>query len=123
MEEYCTDVLDSMKKYVIRIRTSGLDNRSYDREYDTIVDKFYEMKSTFRRATADFTENYRLSLNGYDNKMYQTYVEESAKYEQEMRKVLERANELKSKDPEKPENNTEEKTDNDSNRLPDEPII
>ena len=100
-----------------------MNGRNYDREIGEISSEFEEIKYYFQRATDKFTEDYRLTLNGYNNKMYQTYIEESAKYEQEMRKVLERANELKSKDPEKPENNTEEKTDNDSNRLPDEPII
>ena len=117
------EVLDSLKKYIIRIRISGLDNRSYNKEYDDIVDRFYNMKRTFKTVTERFSEDYRFTLNGYDNKMYQRYLEEEAKYEQEMRKVIEKADKLKSNAPEKTENKTEEKTDNDFNRLPDEPII
>ena len=127
LEEHCNEVLTDLKRYVIRIRTSGLDSRSYDKEYDKIVDKFYEMKTAFGRITSEYTEDYRISLAGYDNKLYQRYLEENAMYEKEMDNIIQVSKEIKADanvaGKKSEEDKTEEKTDNDVDRLPDEPII
>ncbi len=84
LEDHCNEIFNGLKRYVIKYRTKDLDEKGYDKESDQVIDKFYDIKSSFTRLTNDFTQEYNSALDSYIDRLYQRYLDEEYRYQSEV---------------------------------------
>ena len=94
LKEHCEEVYNDLEKFVIRIRISGLNSRIADKEYESISEKFYEMKVVFRRLSSELAENYIHILKSFDKGIIEEYLNENELYSKQVNEALESVKQL-----------------------------